>query len=61
MVKLETIQQCQESCHLFEFSKQQSNILQCFCSLKFGKILFSIDFFSFVFHSKMTILTAEKD
>ena len=60
MLNLEIIQQCQKSCHLFEFFKQQSNILRCFCSLKFEKSLFSDKFFSFISHSNMTVLIAEK-
>ena len=43
-VKLETIQQCQQSCHLFEFFKQQSNILWCFCSLKFERNYLAVSF-----------------
>ena len=61
MVKLEIIKQCQQSCHLFKFSKQQSSILRYFCSLEFEKSLFSIKFLNFIFRSKMTVLTAEKD
>ena len=41
--------------------KQQTNILRCFCSLKFEKGLFSNKFFSFLFRSKMTVHTAEND
>ena len=61
MVKLEIIQQCQQSCHLFEFFKQKSNILRCFCSLKFEKGLFSNKYFRFIFHSQMTVFTVEED
>ena len=39
--------------------KQQSNILRCFCSLKFGKKLIQSKFFSFIFHSTMIAYTAE--
>ena len=34
---------------------------QRFCSLKFEKSLFSNKFFSFIYLSKMTVHTAEKD
>ena len=34
---------------------------QRFCSLKFEKSLFSSKFFSFIYRSKMTVRTAEKN
>ena len=40
------------------YLKQQSNILRCFCSLKFEKSLFSNNFFSFIFSSKMIVHTS---
>ena len=43
------------------YLKQQSNILRCFCSLKFEKKLSSNKFFNFIFHTKMIALTSEKD
>ena len=57
IVNLEIIKQRQRSCHLFEFFILTSNILQCFCRLKFEKKLY---FFSFIFRSKMIVHTAEK-
>ena len=34
--------------------------MRCFSRLKFEKTLFSNTFFSFIFHSKITVHTAEK-
>ena len=42
------------------YLEQQSNIVRCLCSLKFGKSLFSRKFFSFIFRSKMIVDTAKK-
>ena len=39
------------------YLKQLSDILQCFCSLKFAK---KVCFFSFIFGTKMVVNTAEK-
>ena len=41
MVKLELIEQSQQSCQLFEFFivNEKSDILMCFCSIKFEKKL----------------------
>ena len=41
MVKLELIEQSQRSCQLFEFFiiNEKSDILVCFCSIKFEKKL----------------------
>ena len=43
------------------YLKQQSNIHQCFCNLKFESILFSNKLFRCIFHSKKTVYTAEND
>ena len=42
------------------YLKQQSNIVRCFCSLRFEKSLFSNKFFSFTFPSKMIVRTAKR-
>ena len=43
------------------YLKQQSNILLCFCSLKFEERFLSNKFFNFIFRSEMIVLTAKKD
>ena len=40
------------------YLKQQSNILWCFCSLKYEKSLFSNNFSSWMFRNKRIVYTA---
>ena len=43
------------------YLKQQTNILRCFCSLKFENSLFSNKLFRCIFRSERKIYTAEND
>ena len=43
------------------YLKQQTNILQCFSSLKFENSLFSNKFFICIFHSVRKVYAAEND
>ena len=43
------------------YLKQQTNILRCFCSLKFENSLFINTLFRYLFCSKRTIYTVEND